>query len=329
MRRRTAWAGAASLCVLLAVLHTWPLATAPGTLSRNDNNDAQLNEWIMAWVAHQLPRAPTHLFDANIFFPARHTLAFSEPLIVPALLGAPVAWAGGSPVLVTNLMVMAGFALTAFAGFALVHRWTGDIPAGLLTGVDIGLQYAHADATRTRPGAASLRTPARLVRVRSPAHDTSNPRRAVAGAVDGRAGVHVRISRRVCRCHAGHRLAGTAARMGALLQEGRADACARGGAGGGGRGAVVAAVPSRGDRIRNGTVPQRRRGLLRVACGLSRRGRNDPLIDLERQLFPRSRGQFLSGRCRNRSHARSHCGRPCHHRRRPRSSRQCSRGGAS
>ena len=93
MRRRTAWAGAASLCVLLAVLHTWPLATAPGTLSRNDNNDAQLNEWIMAWVAHQLPRAPTHLFDANIFFPARHTLAFSEPLIVPALLGAPVAWA--------------------------------------------------------------------------------------------------------------------------------------------------------------------------------------------------------------------------------------------
>ena len=102
MRRRSAWAGAASLCVVLAVLHTWPLATAPGTLSRNDNNDAQLNEWIMAWVAHQLPRAPTHLFDANIFFPARHTLAFSEPLIVPALLGAPVAWAGGSPVLVTT-----------------------------------------------------------------------------------------------------------------------------------------------------------------------------------------------------------------------------------
>ena len=75
-----------------------------------------------------------HLFDANIFFPARHTLAFSEPLIVPALLGAPVAWAGGSPVLVMNLMVIAGFALTAFAGFALVYRWTGDVAAGLLAG---------------------------------------------------------------------------------------------------------------------------------------------------------------------------------------------------
>src|SRR4051812_43578180 len=88
MARRTRWIGAAVLCAALAIIHTWPLATAPGRLSRNDNNDAQLNEWIMAWVAHQLPRAPGQLFEANIFFPARHALAFSEPLIVPALLGA-------------------------------------------------------------------------------------------------------------------------------------------------------------------------------------------------------------------------------------------------
>ena len=66
------------------------LRTAPGTLSRNDNGDAQLNEWIMAWVAHQLPRAPARLFNANIFYPAHDTLAFSEPLIVPALMGAPL-----------------------------------------------------------------------------------------------------------------------------------------------------------------------------------------------------------------------------------------------
>src|SRR3954465_3812338 len=131
---RARWWLIPALCMLLAIVHTWPLATAPGTLSRNDNNDAQLNEWIMAWVAHQLPRAPSQLFNANIFFPARHALAFSEPLIVPALLGAPVAWAGGSPVLVMNLMVIAGFALTAFAGFTLVYRWTGDPIAGVLTG---------------------------------------------------------------------------------------------------------------------------------------------------------------------------------------------------
>jgi len=60
----------AAVCLLLAIIHTWPLATAPGTLARNDNADAQLNEWILAWVAHQLPRAPARLFDGNMFYPS-------------------------------------------------------------------------------------------------------------------------------------------------------------------------------------------------------------------------------------------------------------------
>lgn len=128
------WLMAALVCLLLAVVHTWPLASAPATLSRNDNGDAQLNEWIMAWVAHQLPYAPAHLFQGNIFYPARDTLAFSEPLIVPALLAAPIAWLGGSPVLAANLMIIAGLALTALAGYTLVYRWTGDPLAGLLSG---------------------------------------------------------------------------------------------------------------------------------------------------------------------------------------------------
>lgn len=131
---RSRRAQAFAVCVLLAVLHTWPLALHPGRYSRNDNADTQLNEWILAWIAHQLPRAPLHLFEANIFYPAHDSLAFSEPLIVPALMGAPLAWAGASPVLVYNLVLIAGFALTAFATAVLVERWTGSWVAGLLSG---------------------------------------------------------------------------------------------------------------------------------------------------------------------------------------------------
>lgn len=127
-------AGAAAVCLLLAVVHTWPLALHPGRYSRNDNGDAMLNEWILAWVEHQLPRDPRHLFEANIFYPARDVLAFSEPLIVPAIMGAPLAWAGASPVLVFNLLLLAGFALSAFAMFWVVEAWTGDALAGLLAG---------------------------------------------------------------------------------------------------------------------------------------------------------------------------------------------------
>ena len=86
-------AAAFAISLLLAVAHTWPLALDPGRYSRNDNADAELNAWILAWVAHQLPRDPLNLFEANIFYPAHDSLAFSEPLIVPALMGAPMAWA--------------------------------------------------------------------------------------------------------------------------------------------------------------------------------------------------------------------------------------------
>src|SRR5579871_4267606 len=96
-------------CLLLTLVHTWPLALQPGRYSGNDNADTQLNEWILAWIAHQLPRDPAHLFEANIFYPAHDSLAFSEPLIVPALMGAPLAWLGASPVLVYNLVLIAGF----------------------------------------------------------------------------------------------------------------------------------------------------------------------------------------------------------------------------
>jgi hypothetical protein len=134
MRGRFEARAALAVCLLLAVIHTWPLATAPGTLARNDNADAELNEFVLAWVAHQLPRAPSRLFDTNMFYPERTTLAYSEPLIVPALMGAPLAWIGASPVLVFNVVLILGFALTAYAGYALVREWTGNHAAGLLAG---------------------------------------------------------------------------------------------------------------------------------------------------------------------------------------------------
>ncbi len=82
-RRRFVWVSLA-VFVVLAVLHTWPLALAPGTLSRNDTVDTVLHEWTLAWLAHQIVRDPLHLFDANIFYPERSTLAYSDHLFIPA-----------------------------------------------------------------------------------------------------------------------------------------------------------------------------------------------------------------------------------------------------
>jgi hypothetical protein len=136
-------AGSLAACLALAVLHTWPLATSPGTLSRHDNADAMLNEWIVAWVAHQAPRAPLQLFDANIFHPEPRTLAFSEHMTVQGLMGAPVLWLGGSPLLAYNVLVIAGLALSAWAMWLLLARWTGSHAAGAVAGTLVAFN-AHS-----------------------------------------------------------------------------------------------------------------------------------------------------------------------------------------
>jgi hypothetical protein len=119
----------------MAVLHTWPLAAAPGAWSRHDNGDAMLNEWIVAWIAHQLPHNPLHLFDANIFYPEPNSLAFSEHMFVPSLMGAPLLWAGASTLLVHNVLVLGGLALTGWTMCVVMYRWTGDYWAAIVAGL--------------------------------------------------------------------------------------------------------------------------------------------------------------------------------------------------
>jgi hypothetical protein len=127
------WA-AFALFVALAIGHTWPLASAPGRYSRNDNMDTQLNEWTMAWVAHQVVHDPVHLFDANIFYPQKHTLAFSENLFVQGVMAMPLYWAGVSPVAAFNIILIAGLALTGWAMWWVINKWTGCFSAGVVAG---------------------------------------------------------------------------------------------------------------------------------------------------------------------------------------------------
>src|SRR5215510_6608789 len=120
--------------VLLAIVHTWPLATAPGRLSRNDTADTVHHEWILAWDAHQLANDPRHLFDANIFYPEPDTLAYSDHLIVQAVIGAPLFWLGASPVLAYNLLLITGLVLTGWTTSLVITQWSGHRAAGLLSG---------------------------------------------------------------------------------------------------------------------------------------------------------------------------------------------------
>jgi hypothetical protein len=126
---------AAGAFVLLSFVYTYPLVTAPGRANRLDSPDAMLNSWIVSWCLYQLPRDPARLFDAGIFFPERGTLAYSENLVTGALLASPVALVSRSPVLLFNVVLLAGFVTTGYATFLLAYDLTRSRLSALLAGV--------------------------------------------------------------------------------------------------------------------------------------------------------------------------------------------------
>lgn len=141
----------------------------------SQGTDANLYIWTIAWDIHAFVHQPFSIFDANIFYPFRHTLAYSENLIGSALLVAPVEWITGNPVLTMNVAAIVTIPLCAFGAYLLARKlgisvWGAAI-AGLVYGfspprffrldqlhltnvqwIPYSLAYAHAylDGRRAR-----------------------------------------------------------------------------------------------------------------------------------------------------------------------------------
>jgi hypothetical protein len=129
----------------LVAIATWPQVRQIST-GVVDLGDPLLNSWTLAWVAHTLPTHPTALFDANIFYPETHTLAYSEALVVPALLVAPVLWLGGDPILAHNLLLLGGYLLSGLAMYVLVRALTSHAGAALVAAVVFALYPYRLEA---------------------------------------------------------------------------------------------------------------------------------------------------------------------------------------
>jgi hypothetical protein len=130
----TRFVKAVTLFTLLTVVMTWPQVTRLAT-DADGHPDVFFNMWRFAWVAHALSTAPSHFFDGNIFYPEPRTLTFSDAMPVEALVAAPLLWSGTPPVLVHNLMLLAGIVLSAAGIFMLARHLTGSGAAGITAGI--------------------------------------------------------------------------------------------------------------------------------------------------------------------------------------------------
>ena len=129
---------------VLAVALTWPQVRHLDSVP--DMGDPLFSIWRIAWVSHQIVRDPLRLFDGNMFYPERLTLTYSDSVIVPALMSAPLFWMGVHPVLTYNLLLLSGFVFSGVTMFLLVRALTGRIDAALIAGAIFALypyRYEH------------------------------------------------------------------------------------------------------------------------------------------------------------------------------------------
>jgi hypothetical protein len=125
-------AGASALVIALTVILTWPQVLYLGT-SVAAHNDPYLSIWRLSWIAHVLPRHPQQLVDGNIFSPHVRTLAYSDATLLEGLIALPWLWAHANPVLVYNVLLLAGIALSGIAMFVLARHLTGNNDAALVS----------------------------------------------------------------------------------------------------------------------------------------------------------------------------------------------------
>ena len=137
MRHRGLAEAAAVLtsALLLTAALTYPLIPKIDRIGRVNTGDGQLSIWNVAWVADALIVRPSRLFDANIFYPARLTLAYSEANIGAGVIALPAWGLTGNPYLAHNSVVLFAFAMAAAGAYYLVRYLSGSREAAAVSAV--------------------------------------------------------------------------------------------------------------------------------------------------------------------------------------------------
>lgn len=129
-RSRAPWI-VTGVYLVIAIVMTWPLARGLARDVAWDLGDSLLNMWIIAWDAEQLKAMLTGdlsrvrtFFDANIFYPAPLSLAYSEHLFAQGVQIFPVYLVSRNPILCYNLLFLSTFVLCGLGTFLLVRALT-------------------------------------------------------------------------------------------------------------------------------------------------------------------------------------------------------------
>jgi hypothetical protein len=145
--------------LLITTFLTWPMVPRLGTVGRLDSGDGKLSIWNIGWVDHAILTDPRHFLDANIFWPHRGTLAYSEMNLVAGVLGLPAYALTHNALAAHNTAVLTGSAGAGFVSAVLFtfcsYLWGHTAHVQLLMTFVVPLVMLAFHRMRDRPTTAS------------------------------------------------------------------------------------------------------------------------------------------------------------------------------
>ena len=149
-RRRVQMSGGpvvAAAFAIVAVVMTWPLMRHPASHIASDLGDSLFICWVLMWTSGQVLAALggdlgalASYWNGNIFFPAPHTLAYSEHFTPQMLQALPIYALGGNIFLCYNLLFLSTFVVAGLGMYLFVRDVTRRPLAAFLA----GLAFAYA-----------------------------------------------------------------------------------------------------------------------------------------------------------------------------------------
>lgn len=110
-----------------------------------DTGDGLLINWIINWNVHSLRTNIFSIFNTNIFYPYKNTLAFSDLLFLQTLIALPFMVLFKEPLLAFNVNLLTGFILTGFSTYLLVFYLTKRTSVAVLGGILLTFSPIHLD----------------------------------------------------------------------------------------------------------------------------------------------------------------------------------------
>ncbi|HTM33923.1 MAG TPA: hypothetical protein VL263_21570 [Vicinamibacterales bacterium] len=121
--------------VALTAVLTYPLAFQFDRIGRVNTDDGRWSIWVVSWVAHALTTDPAGVYQANIFYPQRNALAFSEANLVEGAIAAPVWAATKNPYATHNFAAFVSFVIAFVGAYYLARYLTGSRGAAIVAAI--------------------------------------------------------------------------------------------------------------------------------------------------------------------------------------------------